>query len=144
MERIRQGWEAFQPYLDGDTPPPLSAADTVLREDADWLQAAAAYTRAKQAADTASKALDQARDGLVALADHPREYGASVAVTRFWKSGNVDYKQIPALRGLDLAAYRGAVREEVRVTVDEVGEDARQAFIARAYSLPSNVRSQKV
>jgi putative phage-type endonuclease len=116
MERIRQGWEAFQPYLDGDTPPPLAEADTVIRDDAAWMQAAAAYAVAKQAADRATEALELSRQALIALAQHPREQGAGVAVTRFWKAGNVDYKRVPALKGVDLDAYRGKSREEIRVT----------------------------
>lgn len=35
---------------------------------------------------------------------------------RYWKAGNVDYKKIPALQGLDLSCYRGKAREEVRVS----------------------------
>ena len=45
-----------------------------------------------------------------------REQGAGVSVTTFWKAGNVDYKKVPALAGLDLSAFRGKAREEVRVT----------------------------
>jgi hypothetical protein len=52
----------------------------------------------------------------VALAAHPREQGAGVSVTRYWKAGNVDYKKVPQLQGVDLDAYRGKAREEVRVT----------------------------
>jgi hypothetical protein len=54
---------------------------------------------------------------LVALAEHPREQGACVSVTRYWKTGNVDYKKVVELRGVDLEAYRGKGREEVRVTM---------------------------
>lgn len=38
------------------------------------------------------------------------------AATRFWKAGNIDYKRVPALKGVDLDAYRGKPREEVRVS----------------------------
>jgi hypothetical protein len=38
-------------------------------------------------------------------------------VTRYWKTGNVDYKKVVELRGVDLEAYRGKGREEVRVTM---------------------------
>ena len=117
MLRIRQGWEQFQTHLDTDTPPPLTDADTVLREDADWSQAALAFAEAKRLADLADAALAQAREALVSLAGHPREQGSGVTVTRYWKAGNVDYKKIPALKGLDLGAFRGNAREEVRVTV---------------------------
>ena len=116
MQRIRAGWENFQQYLSSDTPPPLNDADTVLREDAPWSKAARAFTEAKRAADLADAGLGKARDELVALACHPREQGAGVTVTRYWKAGNVAYAKIPALQGLDLSSYRGKAREEVRVT----------------------------
>lgn len=116
MQRIREGWDWFQGYLDIDTPPPLTDADTVLREDVDWTEAALAYAQAKLASDAAGAGLEKARDALVALASHPREQGAGVAVTRFWKTGNVDYKKVSVLQGLDLSGYRGNGREEIRVT----------------------------
>lgn len=116
MQRIRDGWELFQGYLDSDTPPPLTDADTVLREDEGWTDAAQAFVDAKRAADVADAALVQAREALVTLAGHPREQGAGVTVTRYWKAGNVDYKKVPALQGMDLSGYRGKSREEVRVS----------------------------
>ena len=117
MEVIRGGWEAFQVYLDSDTPPPLTDADTVVREDADWHSAAAAFAEAKRTVDAADAVLAQAREALVALAQRPKETGAGVSVTRFWKAGNVDYKRVPELKGVDLDKYRGKVREEIRVSV---------------------------
>ncbi|OQW85806.1 MAG: hypothetical protein BWK72_20410 [Rhodoferax ferrireducens] len=116
FQRIRDGWEAFQVYLDTDTPPPLTDADTVIRDDADWLAAASAFAQAKAAADLADAAVTQAREALLALARHPKEQGAGVAVTRFWKAGAVNYKAVPELKGVNLEAYRGKLREEVRVT----------------------------
>ena len=116
MARIREGWDWFQTFLDTDTPPPLTEADTMVREDVAWQAAATAFAEAKKAADAADAVLAQARDSLVALAAHPKEQGAGVTVTRFWKAGNVDYKKVPVLQGVDLSAYRGKAREEVRVT----------------------------
>jgi len=118
MARIQEAWDDFQQYLDGDTPPPLTEADTVIRTDAAWLQAASAYAEAKQQADAMAERLEAAKQALVTLAQHPREQGAGVNVTRFWKQGSVDYKKVPALQGLDLSPYRGKSRQEVRVTVD--------------------------
>jgi len=117
MDGIRTAWDGFQAYLDGDTPPPLSEADTVVRTDDAWSAAAAAYTAAKRAAEEQSERLDAAKAALVALAAHPRESGAGVSVTRFWKAGNIDYKRVPELGGVDLNGYRGKSREEVRISV---------------------------
>lgn len=116
MQRIREGWEQFQSFMDSDTPPPLTDADTVQRADAAWAEAALAFAKAKKIADQADEAVIKTRELLVALAKHPREQGSGVTVTRYWKAGNVAYAKIPALQGLDLSLYRGKAREEVRVT----------------------------
>jgi putative phage-type endonuclease len=116
-ERIKRGWDTFQQYLDGDVPPPLTEADTVIREDDAWTVAARAFSGAKAAADVADALLAQAREALVALAQHPKESGAGVSVTRFWKAGNIDYKKMPELKGVDLERYRGKTREEVRISI---------------------------
>ena len=102
--------------MDSDTPPPLTDADTVQRSDSAWTAAAQAFAEAKRATDAADATLAKARDELVALAQHPREQGSGVSVTRYWKAGNVAYAKIPALNDIDLGLYRGKAREEVRVT----------------------------
>lgn len=117
MQRIQEGWDAFQPHLDHDTPPPLTDADTRQRHDEAWHDAARAYLHARQQAEAAAAAADAARAALVQLADHPREQGAGVTVTRFWKQGAVDYRKVPQLQGVDLEAYRKEATQEVRVTV---------------------------
>jgi hypothetical protein len=117
FQRIKDGWDWFQTFLDTDTPPPLTDADTVLRDDADWPVAAQAFAAAKQVADLADQAVAKAREALVVLAKHPKEQSAGVCVTRFWKVEAVAYKDVPELRGVDLEAYRGKLREEVRVTM---------------------------
>ena len=116
MDCIRGGWDQFQVYLDSDTPPPLTDADTVVRDDLAWCSAAQAYAEAKRASELSDAALVQAKESLVALAQHPREQGAGVSVTRFWKAGNVAYAKIPALKDIDLERYRAKMREEIRVT----------------------------
>lgn len=117
MAQIRAAWEAFAPFLAGDTPPPLSDGDTRQRDDAPWLSAALAFLATKREADAAAERLEAARRALVGLAQHPRESGAGVTVTRYWKAGSVDYKRVPALQGVDLGAFRGNAKEEVRVSI---------------------------
>lgn len=116
MARIQAGWEAFAVHLDQDTPPALTDADTVQRLDAEWAIAAKAFAEAKAAADQAAERQEVARQALLALAKHPKECGAGVTVSRYWRLGNVDYKKVPQLKGLDLDAFRGKGREEVRIT----------------------------
>jgi hypothetical protein len=40
-----------------------------------------------------------------------------VSVSRYWKAGNVEYKKVPELAGVDLDQYRSAGREESRVNI---------------------------
>lgn len=117
MASIRAAWDNFQPYLDRDTPPPLTDKDTLNRNDPEWELAAVGYLDAKRKAEAATATLEAAREQLVTLASHPSESGAGVTVTRFWKQGNVDYKRVPQLAEVNLDGYRGKSREEVRVTV---------------------------
>jgi putative phage-type endonuclease len=115
IEQLRRAWDSFQACIDTDSPPPLCEADTVQRTDAAWVEAAKAYKFAKRLADEAATGLDAAREALTALAQHAREHGGGISVTRYWKSGPVNYKAVPALRGVDLTPYRGRPREEIRV-----------------------------
>ncbi len=117
MAAIREAWEAYQQYLDGDTPPPLGDKDTKTRSDAAWREAAESFRGWKSVMDEASAKADAAKAVLIGLTDHPREAGYGVSVTRYWKAGNIDYKRLPALAGVDLELYRGAMREEVRVSI---------------------------
>ncbi len=72
---------------------------------------------AKRKADEATAELEKMKERLVTLTSHVSEAGFGVTVSRYFKQGNVDYKKVPALKGVDLNAYRGAGREEVRITV---------------------------
>ena len=96
--------------------PPLTDRDTRLRDDPEWLSAAAAYLELRTEHEGLSARLDEAKSQLVQLASHAKEQGGGVSVTRLWKRGSVDYKRVPALAGVDLEQYRGLSREEVRIT----------------------------
>jgi putative phage-type endonuclease len=115
--KIHEAWNRFMACIAQGTAPPLSERDTRTREDAAWRVAAEAYVAAKAEADVAAERFAAAREQLVALAEHPSESGAGVAVTRYWKAGSVDYKKIPDLRSVDLEQYRSAPRLETRVIV---------------------------
>lgn len=118
MGRIQVAWEAFQSFLQTDTAPPLSQTDTLQRTDDAWRKAAQQFTLLKEEADALDARLDVARNTLVALAQHPKEHGYGVTVSRYWKQGAVEYKKVPVLRGVDLGPWRGKSREEVRVTLN--------------------------
>ena len=87
----------------------------------------------------------RARLALIALAQHTREPGAGVSVTRFLKTGSVACAKIPALLGMDLSAYRGKAREEFRVRPfdDGVGRSFRAlSQLARCGTKPVPAATQ--
>jgi putative phage-type endonuclease len=116
-DTVRQEWDRFMEHIRRDEAPPLTERDVRVRDDPEWLEAAAAYLEAKRDADTVAKTLDAARTRLSSLASHTSEGGGGVSVTRFWKAGAIDYKKVPELAGINLEQYRGSEREETRVMV---------------------------
>jgi len=116
-DTIRQDWDRFMELVRADQPPPMTERDTVIRTDAEWMGAAQEYIAAKHRADETAATLDALKQRLTDLTRHSSEQGGGVSVSRYWKAGNVDYKRVPALAGVDLEQYRAAAREETRVTV---------------------------
>src|SRR6266550_3053804 len=114
--RIHSAWDEFMRFVAESQAPPLTARDTRVRDDQEWLSAAAAYLELRTAYDALSAKFDDAKVQLVGLANHAKEQGGGIAVTRLWKRGNVDYKSVPELAGVDLEQYRGPAREETRIT----------------------------
>ena len=115
--RIRSAWDEFMRCVTEAQAPPLTDRDTRIRDDPEWLSAAAAYLELRTAHDELIAKLDEAKVRLVGLTSHAKEQGGGTSVTRLWKRGSVDYRRVPELVGIDLEAYRSAAREEVRVTI---------------------------
>ena len=115
--RIHTAWDEFMDFVAEREPPPLTERDVRVRDDSEWLSAAASYLELRAAYDALSTAVEQAKVRLVNLASHAKERGGGVSVSRLWKRGAIDYKCVPQLTGLDLEKYRAPPRVEVRVQV---------------------------
>jgi putative phage-type endonuclease len=115
--QIHEAWDAFMRCVTGAQAPPLTARDTRVRHDPEWISAAAAYLELRTAYDVLWSNLEEAKAKLIGLTGHAKEQGGGVSVTRLWKRGNVDYKNIPELKGLDLERYRVAPRQEARIFI---------------------------
>jgi putative phage-type endonuclease len=119
QQRIKKAWDEFSNFVEADVPPPLSERDSELRDDDEWVLAAQLYREAKANSEAAAKKLDEAKERLTSLAsDHPSIKGGGVTVSRFWKAGNIDYKNVPEISGVDLDQYRGEGSWVVKVSVD--------------------------
>jgi len=115
--QVRSAWDAFAACVEKAEPPPLTERDVRVRDDAEWLQVATTYRELRTAYEELGMAVEEAKAKLVALTSHAKEQGGGVSVTRLWKRGNIDYKRVPELKGVDLEPYRQASRDEVRVTL---------------------------
>src|SRR5206468_1970150 len=113
--QIHTAWDAFMRCVTDAQAPPLTARDTRVRDDSEWLSAAAAYLELRTACDALGSNLEEAKAKLVGLTGHAKEQGGGVSVMRLWRRGGVDYKRIPELATVDLEKYRSAAREETRI-----------------------------
>ncbi|MBI2276848.1 MAG: YqaJ viral recombinase family protein [Dechloromonas sp.] len=88
IEQLRLAWDDFWVFIRTDSPPPLTSADTVIREDSLWQSAAEDYIAQKQVAEAATKAVEQAKAKLTDLAQHNNERGFGVSVCKFWRGNS--------------------------------------------------------
>jgi putative phage-type endonuclease len=116
QHRLVHTWRDFWMHIETDTPPELSAKDTLTREDTQWAAAARAYKLAKEDLRLAQASAEAARKALIGLTDHPRVTGAGVTVTRYWQDGHVNYAAVPELKGVQLDQYRAPKSQQVKIT----------------------------
>ena len=112
--------QALWTCVETDTPPPLGARDTSVRTDPEWCAAATAYRQAEAVVSEWTTRLAAARHALIGLMQGiARVDGGGIIATRFARQGAVDYKTIvqERLPGVDVAPYRRAGGEQVRITV---------------------------
>lgn len=103
---IRFAWDAFWPFYESRMPPEAIEGDYVERFDGEWLELEAEYLLAKSRLRGAEAAEVEIRERLLALTGESSCRGEALRVTRYWARGNVDYAQIPILKGVDTEPYR--------------------------------------
>jgi hypothetical protein len=92
------------------TPPEFSDKDVVEITDCEVLRLVDDWSAAKKVSEFAADELEKARLALIAglgTDPHPKIVAGSVTMTRSTRIGNVDYKKVPNLVGVDLDQYRG-------------------------------------
>ena len=97
--RIHEAWDGFMRCVTESEAPPLTDRDTRLRDDPEWLEAAAAYLELRTAYDELSAKFDAAKERLIAQASHAKEQGGGVSVTRYWKTRGDRLQEDPGARG---------------------------------------------
>lgn len=104
LKELRLFWDLVQTK----TPPTLTDRDYKSIDDSGVKYMVMQWLAAKEAADSAKALQDELADKITAkLKDHPRWQHAGVKIQNISRKGNVDYKKIPELTGVDLEQYRG-------------------------------------
>jgi len=121
IARLIQAEREFWALVQTNTPPEMTDRDVISRTDAAFLSLAETFLAAEAAKVEATARWEGAREALIAAAGSlARVRGGGVLVTRFLVKGNVDYKKIPELKGVDLEKYRGPSREQWRVAPEKI------------------------
>ncbi len=92
FKMIQEAWDEFWPLIVNDTPPELSAVDTVIRTDEAWGLAAQHFLTTKVAVGLAETAAEQARQKLASMTAHSSEKGHGVSVCRYWRGSKEEVR----------------------------------------------------
>jgi putative phage-type endonuclease len=95
----------YQSMLDFCPPSPLEP-DMIERDDADWLEAADSWIKARNALKEAEELESACRDALIHLAQEESARGCGVSLCRSVRRGAIEYSKIPELKLIDTEKYR--------------------------------------
>lgn len=110
---IQVAWDDFYAWMNSD----LAEPDPE-RTDSDWAMAAAKYTELQRRLKRLEDEVSAAKDNLITLAGTAEKVvGMGVSLSKVIRAGNVNYKAVPELKGVDLDQYRSKSTESWRVTV---------------------------
>lgn len=115
-ELMEKEKEFFQYMLDF-TPPPLTDRDYVKRLDPEWESYATLARDAQMQLSKWEKILEEIKSSLVKLSKNEPSDGFGVRITLCSRSGMVDYKAIPELKGVDLTPYRKPALEYWKLSI---------------------------
>jgi putative phage-type endonuclease len=92
--------------------PPMTEKDYIIREDEEWRTLEARWLFLKPYLEES----EQLREKLINCANGQNVKGSNLTLSRFMRKGNVDYKSIPELKGINLEAYRKSPSECWKIT----------------------------
>lgn len=87
-------------------PPELCPQDYVEHRDSAWYHLVQQYQSAKLKREAAEKDEETYREAILARTEGQNCIGAGIKVSKIIRKGNVDYKKIEVLQGVDLESYR--------------------------------------
>lgn len=95
--------------------PKLSERDYVEKDDNLWRNAAQQWRDIQQELVSLQAREEEVRASLIHLSGNTNCKGCGIKISRNIRKGNIDYKSIPELQGMDLEPYRKANIESWRI-----------------------------
>ena len=105
-EQLIAAWEQYGEAMDNFEPPALTKNDYIENESEEWAELAKEYSSLKETKAGIESRLKELKESLTGLADGSPTKGGGVTVYPVTRKGNVQYKKIPELKGVDLDQYR--------------------------------------
>lgn len=112
IEEELEFWRCVQNFQ----PPKMSEKDCLERTDEMWVAAANLLLSRRAIRKAAELDEQDAEQTLIALSGKSSARGAGIRLSRVIQKGNIDYKSIPELQGIDLEKYRKGTIEKWRIT----------------------------
>lgn len=97
-------------------PPKLIAKDFINRTDDIWVQAANSWLELQQKKSEILEQEEELRESLIRMSGNSNTQGAGIKLSKIIRKGNVDYKEIPELKNVDLDKYRKEPLEMWRIS----------------------------
>lgn len=112
IEQELEFWRCVQNFQ----PPKMNAKECAERTDELWVAAAGLLLSRRAITQAAVEDEEEARQTLIALSGKCNAQGGGIRLSHVTQKGNIDYKSIPELRGVDLEQYRKGTIEKVVIT----------------------------
>jgi predicted phage-related endonuclease len=96
--------------------PKLTERDYVEKNDELWRAASESWIKCQDALEDLKAREEELRETLVCLSGKTNAVGSGIKVSRILRKGNVDYKNVPELHGIDLEQYRKPTTEFWRIS----------------------------
>lgn len=106
----------FYECLINNIPPEPSEEDYIERSDELWEQCALQYRFVNESIKELEKREEDLRKQLIFLSGESNSKGGGISLCQINRKGNVDYSQIPELKGVDLDQYRKNSINSWRIT----------------------------
>lgn len=117
IQRIREANEKFYACMKSGEAPPLTEKDYVETKDKEFIDLMNDYYNVKTQLGILKDAEEKIREDLIGLCKGKNTQSCNGRITRSVCKGQIDYKAVPELIGIDLEPHRKPPCEKWRITV---------------------------